>query len=320
MRSHLSHEPNCPAKRTGGAGEREGQIGYCCVSLGRYRSRFRTTTLTAVVKKRKEGVKRLREIWRHNLDELGRVLTYNTEANIFLYRISSDLFPLADHPRYKKIWDSFVAGTDLSPWTGQVRQYLEKGGRVTMHPGQFVSLGSPSKRVRKNSIANLELHGEIMDLLGLPATHFAPINIHLSNGRDGEKNLGRFQDSLDRLSDSSRCRLVFENEDKAFWTWQNITRCFPDYPVTLDSHHHRINNLGEDLTEAADGTAGTWGRFLPVRHISEGAGGEYDRSHHDWVGSVPDAFLSDEKPSTDIEVEAKMKDLAALHLKAKHRC
>lgn len=299
---------------------RRGQIGYCCISLGLYRSKFRTTTLTSVRKRRRAGELKLLEIWRHNLDELGRVIDYNLKANILLYRISSDLFPIADHPQYRKVWDRFVERIDISPWANKIQQYLREGGRLSMHPGQFVSLGSSTKEVRKNSIDNLEIHSEIMDLLGLPQSHFAPINIHLSCGRDEDKNLGRFYGSFEKLSDGVRRRLVFENEDKSFWTWQNITRCFPDYPVTLDSLHHRINNCEEDLAEAAEVTRATWGGIAPIRHVSEGMKGDKDRAHHDWVQSIPDAFLIGGKPSGDIEVEAKMKDLAAIFLKAKYKC
>jgi UV DNA damage endonuclease len=165
----------------------------------------------------------------------------------------------------------------------------------------------------------LEHQSEVMSRLGLPPGHIAPVNIHLASGREGERALKRINSSLAALSDSARSRLVFENEDKDFWTWQNISRHFPDFPITLDSHHHLINNEGESLAEAATATAESWGDAMPVRHISDGAKSETDRDHHDWVREIPGEFLLKNRPSTDIEVEAKMKDLSVLYLKAKYK-
>jgi UV DNA damage endonuclease len=286
--------------------------------LGVHRSKFKTAAVSSLPVKRKECAKMLAALWRHNLAELVKVLDYNIETGILLYRVSSEIFPLASHPRHRESWAAFLAAVDLSPCTSLVEKYLELGGRLTMHPKRFISLGSSSKAVRKKSVENLEIRSEILDLLGLPAGHFAPINIHLSNGRDGERALKRFYASLDRLSDRVRARLVFENEDKDYWTWQNILRHFPDFPVTLDSHHHQINNKGESLAEAVEGTGGSWGRCMPLRHLSDGDKGPHDRAHHEWVREIPVEFLRQGSPASDIEIEAKMKDMAVLFLKAKY--
>lgn len=302
------------------APKRRGQLGYCSASLGQARSRFRGISPGSLGRKRKEAEARLRSIWRHNLSELCRVLDYNIETGILLYRISNELFPMAGLGRMRDVWDAFAGSSDSAAAAWKVRQYLSVGGRLTLHPKTTISIGSASKAVRKQSIADLDAHGRALDLLNLPRTHFAPINIHLGGGRAGGKNLGRIQASLEELTGGARERLVFENEDKAFWTWQNIASQLPGFPVTLDSHHHRINNQGESLREAADSTYETWGDNLPVRHVAEGARGEFDRVHHDWVATLPQAFLFKGRPATDIEIEARMKDLAVLHLKAKYGC
>jgi len=297
---------------------RTGQIGYCGSSLGLYQSKFQQMPIR-LGRKAKERARKLCSIWSRNLEELTRVLGYNLEANIFLYRISSEIFPLSDHPRHQEAWNEFLENADFSQCAGKVRQYLKEGGRITMHPKQFISLGNSKGVVRKKSIISLERKAEVMDLLGLPVSHFAPINIHLSNGRDGAKALNRFWSSLDKLSDRVRLRLVFENEDKDFWTWQNIAKCFPDFPITLDSHHRLINNEGEDLECAVEETQCSWGKNLPIRHISDGEKGPHDRGHHSWVQGIPKEFLYRGRPNADIEVEAKMKDLAVLYLKAKYQ-
>lgn len=298
---------------------RNAAIGYCCNSLGQYVSKFKTISLAACSKKQKEGVAKLRKVWRHNLNELAGILRYNMVSNIRLFRMSNNLFPLSDHSKFRSAWEQFIEKTDLSSTRKEIRRYLEFGGRITVHPGQFVSLGSPNKAIRKQSITHLDSQGRILDILGLPRTHFTPINIHLAGGREGRKNLQYFISSLEKVSNSVKKRLVFENEDKDFWTWQNISDCFDDFPITLDVHHHEINNMGESLTEAIEAARSTWGNILPVVHLSEGAKGPLDRAHHDWVSEIPPALLSNGQPLVDIELEAKKKDLALLWLKAKYR-
>jgi len=294
------------------------RLGYCCISLGKFESAFKTVTLTKTKTLSKtEAREKLFKTWINNLHEYCEILQYNMDAGIKLYRISSDLFPLADHEEFEYLWNEFSFVKNY--WNNAryfTNEFLENGGRLCAHPGQFVSLGSPSKKVRNNSIKNLELHATVFDRLDLPFDHNAPLNIHLSNGKDNIKNLDFFEESLSDLSDSVRNRLVFENEDKAFWTWQNIRKYFPTFPVTLDFHHRNLNNQEESELEAFDVCAESWGNIRPMMHISDGREGPDDRSHHDWVHELPKMVL--EPNGVDLEIEAKKKDLAVLFLKSKY--
>ena len=294
------------------------RLGYCCISLGKFESAFKTVTLTKTRTLSKiEAKEKLFRTWINNLHEYCEILQYNMDAGIKLYRISSDLFPLADHEEFEYIWNEFSFVKNY--WNSAryfTNEFLENGGRLCAHPGQFVSLGSPSKKVRKNSITNLELHAAVFDRLGLHLDRNSPLNIHLSNGKDNIKNLLFFEESLSELSDSVKNRLVFENEDKSFWTWQNIRKYFSDFPVTLDFHHRNLNNEEESELEAFDACVESWWPVRPIMHISDGRESPTDRSHHDWVSVLPELVLSPN--GVDLEVEAKKKDLAVLFLKSKY--
>jgi UV DNA damage endonuclease len=139
------------------------RLGYCCISLGKFESAFRTVTLTKTKTLSKtEAREKLFKTWINNLHEYCEILQYNMDAGIKLYRISSDLFPLADHEEFEYIWNEFSFVKNY--WNSAryfTNEFLENGGRLCAHPGQFVSLGSPSKKVRKNSITNLELHAVV---------------------------------------------------------------------------------------------------------------------------------------------------------------
>lgn len=299
------------------------RLGYCCISLGKFESKFKTVTLTRAKALKRESEKafneKLTKLWTHNLEELEKILTYNLEANIRLYRLSSDLFPLADHEEFEEFWTAFKqVKANFNGARKAVAKYVEAGGRLCAHPGQFVSIGSPNKKVRTNSLKNLELHADIFARLDLPRGLEAPLNIHLSNGKDNIKNLSFFNDSIHSMSPNLVSRLVFENEDKSFWTWQKIRNYFYNFPITLDFHHRNINNEGETEKLAFEACAATWGETIPLMHISEGKKTMLDRSHNDWVTTLPKALL-DKKISVDLEIEAKKKDLATLFLKNKYK-
>jgi len=296
------------------------KLGYCCISLGEHESTFKTITLTRATELglgSEELKVKLQGIWVHNLEEYCRVLVYNMLNNFSLYRISSVLFPLADHINFRYLWHDFIVGRHIDVWYDArniTRLYLREG-RLCMHPDQFVSLGSPSESVRENSINNLEFHNEFLQLIGVPNGYNCPLNIHLSNGKDNIKNMDYFMSSLGKLTKATHGRLVFENEDKSFWTWQNILKYFPDYPITLDFHHRNINNEGETVDEAIDNCVRTWKSVTPLMHISEGKDAQLDRTHSDFVESLPEELLkyAINRP-IDLEIEAKKKDLAVLKL------
>jgi UV DNA damage endonuclease len=293
------------------------RLGYCCISLGEYCSSFKTTTLTNAKKSKDEARKKLENIWKHNLQELVAVLNYNRSLGIPLYRISSNMFPLADHEDYVGYWKTFCEDSkNFKEAKKSVSQFITAGGRLGAHPSQFVSIGSEDKKTRKNSAVNLEFHSTVFDLLGLPRTREASINIHLSSGKKGAENVPYFVNSLDNLSEGVRARLVFETEDKGFWTWQQIAKYFPAYSITLDFHHWKINNQGEPLQEAFDACVDSWFGERPLMHISEGKSKPMDRAHHDWVSTLPEQVLNH---PVDLEIEAKKKDLAVLTLVQKYK-
>jgi UV DNA damage endonuclease len=301
------------------------KLGYCCISLGEHKSTFKTITLTRGSELglgSEELRTKLHGIWEHNLKEHNRVLIYNMLNSFRLFRISSALFPLADHINFRYLWTEFIGDKYAELWYDArsiTRLYLQND-RLCMHPDQFVSLGSPNEQVRANSINNLEFHNDFLTLLGIVPGKWCPMNIHLSNGKDNIKNLHYWQDSFSKLSMGVMSRLVFENEDKGFWTWQKILRYFPEFPITLDFHHRNINNEGETVEEAIKECSKTWGDVTPLMHISEGKERPLDRTHHDYVQELPSELLELAKQGMnfDLEIEAKQKDLAVYLLWSKY--
>jgi len=266
-------------------------------------------TLAWANRNKKEDVEnKWNDIIKHNFTLFYKIIQWNIENKIFLYRISSDLVPFADHDVWGYLWDNWRNTIEnqglIVPLRELLKRYVSLGGRLTIHPGQFVSIGSAKEEVRNNSIKNLEYHGQLLDLLGLPQNYNCPINIHVSNGsKDCNETAVNIKNSVDKLSNSVISRLVFENEQYGCWHPQNLRKLFPQIPITFDYHHFRLNDGGMALDEAIRITSESWPNNDPVQHYSEGRANPDDPAHSDYIRVLPESQF-------DIEVEAKAKDLA----------
>lgn len=286
------------------------RLGLCCLVIGEDASKFKTLrlgTFTENSNKRDTAV----NVYRHNLKELIKVLQFCENNQILHYRIPSSLFPFADHKEHNVYWNEFK-NCDKE-WTDarrSVQHYLENGGRLSTHPDQFCIITSPKTDVNVRGVSTLIYHADMFDRLGVPQTYFCPINIHLSNGNSGSNSGIIAKETYSTLPQNVSSRLVFETEDKSYWTYQRIAEHFPQIPITLDYHHRLINNLNESEEEAHNYCVSTWGDVTPLFHYSEGRDDRLDRAHSDYIERLPVYSTV-----VDIEIEAKMKNKAILKLR-----
>ena len=283
------------------------RLGVCCLVLGENSSSFKTLQLKRT-QQESNAQDKIFTVYQHNLKELVKVLKYLTSVNIMHYRVSSDMFPLADHPDFQKYWDTFCSKDYFWLEARQaVKTYLSLGGRLSTHPDQFCIISSANDSVNEKGLLNLEYHAKMFDMLDIPQSYFCPINIHVSNGKLEHVAAENTIRNLPRLSASVLSRLVFETEDKSYWTYQKLSEHFPNIPITLDYHHRLINNLGESEQEAHDQCVKSWNGIVPLFHYSEGKSDRLDRAHSDFINSLPMCATG-----VDIEIEAKQKNLAVL--------
>ena len=159
--------------------------GYACINMqlsnpqdyGGHKN-DRITTNRSMIKRtfQERGIEYASSLSLLNVLDLQKILEWNVEHGINFFRLSSNVFPwaseyqLCDMPDYEAIWDACES-------TGN---YVKKHGiRITSHPGPFNKLASPKERVFENTKRDLEIHGELFDMLGLPRDHYAKINIHV---------------------------------------------------------------------------------------------------------------------------------------------
>jgi UV DNA damage endonuclease len=194
----------------------------------------------------------------------------------------------------------------------------ESGSRLTFHPGPFNVLATRTSDVLSKTIKELRQHAEIMDLLHLPASPFAKINIHVG-GAYGDKisALARFAENYVQLPENVRKRLSVENDDKVnmfsvkdlLWLHDQI-----GIPVVFDYFHHEFCSGGLSEEEAFFAAYNTWPAGLtPVVHFSSPRKifedpGALATAHADFLYKYLDRYKQD----VDIVFEAKAKDAAVL--------
>lgn len=281
-------------------------LGYCCINLS-IPSQFKTVTLKSIKKLTPiEAKRKLYSLLNHNLEQVCNIIDWNVEHNIKLYRLSSVLFPLATIPEIRPYWTEILKSKIV--WEKiqtKISNTLKNGSRYSIHPGQYCVISSESDRVNANGIMDLIYHGEFLDILGLPSSYETPINIHVSNGKNIQLAELMTKHNLRLLPKSVLSRLVFENEDKGNWTVENLLKANFNLPITFDFHHHLINSGSLSENDAFSQCQSTWAPNLQMCHYSEGKTGKLDRSHHDYVTSIPSY-------NCWLEVEAKAKDKAIL--------
>lgn len=285
-------------------------LGYACINMTLGKKKI--TTNRSMIKKTflKEGIDRASELGLQNTRDLVEIIKWNEQHGIKLFRITSNLFPWSSEYQLSSM-PHFAPISNLLKGIGVlVSNY---GQRITSHPGPFNVLVSPNEKVVLNTITDLSLHGEVFDLMGLSRTPYNVINIHC-NGVYGDKvsAMDRFCRNFDRLPDSVKTRLTVENDDKAsMYSVKDLMYIHKQIgiPIVFDYHHHKFCTGDLSEREALEMAMSTWPKGIkPVVHYSESAIGKMPQAHSDYIFDKINTYGYD----LDIEVEAKMKELAVL--------
>ena len=286
--------------------------GYACINLSLQADNI--TTNRGMIKKTftEKGPQYASQLALQNVRDLLTVVDWNLAHGFTIFRISSNLFP----------WASEYQLTQLPDFT-DIRATLEEIGRrpirLTVHPGPFNQLAGQGS-VLDNTITDLELHGELFDLMGLEPSHWNKINIHIG-GTYGDKpgTMARFADNFHtRLSASVRDRLVIENDDRpSLYSIRDLVPLSETIgtPVVFDYFHHSLHPDGLTEEEAFLLAYSTWD-VQPVFHFSNSRRDYEDHTarreaHADWIYSSVNTYGKD----VDVVFESKLKELSLLRLR-----
>ena len=283
-------------------------LGYACINLTLAEKGISTSRTMIKRTFQEKGIPYASQIGLQNVQGLLQILQWNVEQGIKVFRVSSDMLP----------WASEYKLPDL-PDYAEIRKVLEECGkqplRMSMHPGPFNKVAGSGETLTR-TIRDLEIHGEILDLMQLPQTHWSKINIHVG-GAYGDKpeTLKRFSENFKLLPIGVQRRLSVENDDKpGLYTVTDLLTIHEasGVPIVFDYFHHKLHPGIQTEEEAFHTAFATWD-VKPMFHFSSSRR-EYEdpaskkEAHSDWVHQQINTYDKD----IDIVLETKMKELSLL--------
>ena len=300
-----------------------GKLGYCCINISLNEGKKKKDQITVnrgMIKKTFEtkGLGYVSELVIQNIDDLKKIIDWNIQNDIFVYRMSSDMFPCIGFYKLEDLPDFDLISSKLL----SIGQFAKDNKiRLSFHPTHFCIPASENPVVVKNAIDELDKHAQIMDLMGLDQSHYYPINIHVNTTKPTrEEAADRFCQQFFNLSESCQKRLVVENDDGPN---QYSTKILYDLiyskikiPITHDFHHHNYGPQDISQEEALKLACSTWGDITPMTHMSSPRTLEDISSkqiaHADYIYEEIKTFGLD----FDTEIEAKAKELAVIRYRA----
>lgn len=286
------------------------RFGYACINL----SIDATTNKTCRLQYCTDA--RLRELTYNNLDGLKKVVKWNIENDIYLYRISSAVVPYASHEINKiKWWEENLA--QLKEISRLVKSSLM---RVSMHPPHFVNINSPNLEIIKSSMAELEWHAKLLNTMELDNTHRLIFHVGGVYG-DKKASIKRFIEVYKDIPEDIRKRLSLENDDKSYHVWDVLDiSSETGVPVVFDVLHHQILNTGrkvdDDIDSILKNCFSTWNdkTGIPKIHYSNQKKDAKPGSHSDSIDidEFMEFYFRYCKYEFDIMFEVKDKEKSVL--------
>lgn len=283
-------------------------IGYACTLANPIYGKMQTCRIKDVTEER------LCEVIEHNLEVLKGMIQYNCDNHIFLFRISSDVIPFGSSDVNQiKWWDKYE---NQLVEIGRIA--MEHHIRLSMHPGQYTVLNSPSNQVVQNAIADLEYHCRFLDSMKVDSTN--KIVLHIGGVyQDREEAIKRFEKQYCQLSEKIKRRLVIENDDRSYSAGEvlGIAKKL-EIPMIFDVFHHEVLASKEEwsLDQWIKEVCLTWAKEdgVPKIHYSQQAEGKRPGAHSETIDFLRFIDFCEEvkENQVDMMLEVKDKNISAL--------
>lgn len=292
------------------------RFGYACINSTLQAQKPRVTCNRGMINRtfKAKGLDYVSELALQNTADLIKHVAWNNAHGIKVFRVTSCIFPWASEYRYHDLPDFEAIKSNLEI-AGKMA--MENNQRLSTHPGQFNVLTSEREHVVLNAIDELDKHGEMFDLMGLPRSPAAKINIHIGGAYgDRPAAMDRWCKNYELLSDSAKSRLTVENDDKpALYStkmlYENIVNR-TGTPIVFDSHHFACGPQDSTYEEAFLMAVDSWPDGVrPQCHHSNSRKNYEDptarvNAHSDWYYEAFD----DCGFSVDVVLECKKKEKA----------
>jgi len=299
----------------------------CCISLKLQESGIHANTMTRtrfLALERKSAERIVADRTLNNVRVTKKTLEFCASKR-WNYRISSGMMPLQTLPdanlSMTNNYNFDIIKHEFKLCADVIKKY---NMRCSTHPDQFVVPASANPNVSKKSVEELIVHGDMMDLMELPQSYDAPINIHMNSYKGDIKEIAkRFIDVYNNLPINVKSRLVLENEDKPnSWKVEELYEFIysnTGIPITYDNLHYRCNPGKLSATEALKLAISTWGKYRPLFHFSDNdINNKNPRAHTDYVRELPVEYKNNIN-DIDFEFEFKAKDYAIEKFETQHK-
>ena len=292
------------------------RFGYACINMTLQKQKPRVTCNRSMIKRtfQQKGLPYASELALANSMDLIKHVAWNNAHGIKVFRITSCMFPwhseydLTELPDYEAIKSNLeIAG----------KMAMESNQRLSTHPGQFNVLTSEREEVVLNAVDELDKHGILFDLMGLPRSPAAKINIHIGGAYgDRQSAMDRWCKNYELLSDSAKSRLTVENDDRESlystkMLYDNIVSR-TGTPIVFDSHHFACGPQDSSYEEAFLLAVDSWPLGVRPQCHHSNSRKKYedptvkDCAHSDWYYEPFD----DCGFSVDVVLECKKKEIA----------
>tara|TARA_R110000824_G_scaffold36568_1_gene113536 strand:+ start:996 stop:1895 length:900 start_codon:yes stop_codon:yes gene_type:complete len=291
------------------------KLGYACINTALSANKIFTNRTMRRKTFDDRGIGYISELSLANVKDLKTIVQWNNEMKIKLFRLSSQIFPWSDEYSIEELPDG-IEICEIMFEIGKIAK--DAGQRLTMHPGPYNCLASPTQKVVEKTIRELNFHSEQFNMMGYDPSPYNKINIHVGGAYGDKKStLERFVQNFKLLNEDTKKRLVIENDDSPNEysvedLYEGIYKRI-GIPITFDYFHHKFNTGGLTEEEALKLASTTWpDGVTQCCHYSE------SRQKEKLDESIRPQAHSDliyEKINTyglnlDIVIEAKLKEQA----------
>ena len=266
-----------------------------------------------------------------SIEALQRVLDYVAHAGIRMYRMTSDFVPYGTHPDMPQFHGQIESHAEQLRELGRIAR--EHDIRLSLHPSQYIVLNALDADILRKSMVDLDAQASLLDAMEQPAEAVVVLHVGAAYG-DRESARERFAVNFERLSEPARRRLVIENDEMIYTVadclWLNERL---GVRVVFDHQHHRLNDGGMSVIDAARAALATWppgvvpkmhfsSPRLDAREVKRGRALVHQapmlRQHADYIDpwTFADFVGSLRDVAFDVMLEAKAKDLALLRLRS----
>ena len=290
-------------------------LGYACINTALSANKITTNRTMRRKTFDARGIDYVSELALANVKDLKTIIQWNNEMGIKLFRLSSGIFPWSDEYSLEELKDDLEI-CDRMFEIGNIA--TQAGQRLTMHPGPYNCLASPTQKVVEKTIRELNFHSEQFNMMGYDPSPYNKINIHVGGAYGDKKGtLDAFCHNFKLLNEDTKKRLVIENDDSPneysvndlYWGIHKQI----GIPITFDYFHHKFNTGGLTEEEALRMAATTWPKGIAqCCHYSESRRKEKldesirPQAHSDIIYDKINTYGLE----PDIVIEAKLKEQA----------